>query len=184
MNVLPPVLPAMTVALRPGVPPPTTAIAHRGSAAHEHSFTVDRPATEAFVFFEPVGEKLWAEGWQPVFVTAADARLHDGSVFTVEQLHPGGPPLTTVWTITRYEPGRTIEYRNVLPGLRATRIAVHCEPAGEAATRVTVRYTYRSLSDEGDNAIARITGPAYRAMIEGWGRQIAAYLDRGTPASP
>jgi hypothetical protein len=176
-------LSAMAPALLTAATPAIT-IAHRATAEREHSFTVARPAAEAFVFFEPIGEKKWAEGWQPLFVSAADAELHDGSVFTVDRPGQGGAPVTSVWTITRYEPGRVIEYRNVLPGIRATRITVRCEPAGAETTRVTVRYAYRSLSTEGDAAIAQVTEAAFRDMIGGWGTAIADYLKRGTPASP
>lgn len=165
--------------------PPAPSIAGRATAEREHTFSVALPAAEAFVMFEPVGEKNWAENWQPVFVSASDASLHNGSVFTVERAgHGGSDPVTSVWTLTRYEPGRLIEYFNVLPPFRATRITVACEPAGAQATRVTVHYAYRSLSPEGDAMVAAITDVAYRAMIDGWGRAIADYLRRGTAASP
>jgi uncharacterized membrane protein len=163
---------------------PSPTVAGRATAEREHAFIVSRPVAESFPLFEPVGEKQWAENWQPVFVSEADARLHDGSVFTVDRPGPGGAAVTSIWTITRYEPGRVIEYRNVLPGLRATRITVHCEPAAADQTRVTVRYAYRSLSAEGDAMIAATTDEAFRAMIDSWGTAIADFFKRGTPASP
>lgn len=109
---------------------------------------------------------------------------HDGSVFTVERPRAdGGVPIASVWTITRYEPPHAIEYRNVLVGTRATRISMRCAPT-DGGTRVTVRYVLTGLSSEGDAAIAALTVPAFREMISGWGRSIARYLHRGTPASP
>lgn len=149
----------------------------------EHTFIVALPPAEAFSFFEPIGEKRWAEGWQPVFVSAEDAHLHDGSVFTVESPQPDGGVVRSVWTVSRYEPSRLIEYRNVLLGLRATQITVRCEPHA-SGTRVTVRYVYHGLSDQGDQLIGKMTPDAYRTMIEGWSAAIADYLKRGTPASP
>jgi hypothetical protein len=161
------------------------AVPHAGHVRteREHSFAVALPPAEAFTFFEPIGEKRWAEGWQPVFVSAEDAQLHDGSVFTVESPHAHGAPIHSVWTVSRYEPSRLIEYRNVLFGLRATQITVRCEPHA-SGTRVTVRYVYHGLSEQGDVLIAKMTPDAYRAMIDGWGTAIADYLKRGTPASP
>ena len=131
----------------------------------------------------PSARKRWAEGWQPVFVSAEDAHLHDGSVFTVESPQPDGSVIRSVWTVSRYEPSRLIEYRNVLLGLRATQITVRCEPHA-TGTRVTVRYVYHGLSEQGDQLIGKMTPDAYRTMIEGWGTEIADYLRRGTPASP
>lgn len=148
-------------------------------------FTVDRPPAESFTFFEPIGEKRWAEDWQPVFPTAHDARLHAGSVFLVERPAPAGSDrITSVWTVLHYDPPHAIEYFNVFSGLRATRIAVSCAAAGAGRTRVTVRYSYTGLSAAGDLAIRAIDEPAFREMIDGWSRAITAYLDRGTPASP
>lgn len=150
-----------------------------------HTFVVALPPAEAFGFFEPIGEKRWAEGWQPVFASDLDTRLHDGSVFTVERPHPHGTGVVaSIWMITHYDPPRLIEYRNVLVGLRATRIRVGCEPAPGNATRVTVRYVYTGLSIEGDAAIADVTEAAFAQSIASWGEGIAAYLRRGTPASP
>jgi len=154
-------------------------------AAYEHSFEVALPAAEAFTLFEPLGEKRWAADWQPVFASPGDARLHDGSVFTVE--YPGrhgGARMLTVWTITRYEPARAIEYHNVLPGLRTSRIKVALTEVSGRRTRVTVSYIYTGLSAPGDDAIRQITPETYRKNIESWGSEIAAYLKRGTPASP
>jgi hypothetical protein len=163
---------------------PAVESAHHTHATREHSFLVARPPSEAFGFFEPAGEKLWAEGWQPVFATDADTALHDGSVFTVDLPEPDGRTIHSVWTITHYDPPHRIEYRNVLIGLRATQITVRCEPAASDATRVIVRYAYHGLTPEGDRLISQMTPEAFRSCIEGWGTGIAAYLDRGTPASP
>jgi len=149
----------------------------------EHAFIVALPPAETFPFFEPIGEKRWAPDWQPVFASPEDARLHDGSVFTVESAHAHGGMVRSVWTVSRYEPSRLIEYRNVLPGLRATQIVVRCEPL-ESGTRVTVRYVYHGLSEQGNQLIRKMTPEAYRTMIDGWASSIADYLKRGTPASP
>jgi hypothetical protein len=173
---------AMTPTLLPATTP-SPSIGGHAYAEREHAFTVALPPADAFVCFEPLGEKNWAEGWQPVFTSPEDARLHDGSVFTVESAQPQGGMISSVWTVSRYEPPRLIEYRNVLLGLRATRITVRCEPQA-AGTRVTVRYVYHGLSEPGDHLIGKMTPEAYRQMIDSWGADIAAYLKRGTPASP
>ncbi|MGE0453254.1 MAG: SRPBCC family protein [Vicinamibacteria bacterium] len=153
-------------------------------ATHEHAFTLALPPAEAFTFFEPIGEKRWASDWDPRFPVPEDAQLHDGSVFTVLRPAEGGATLESVWTITRYAPPLEVEYANVLVGVRATRITVRCDPAPAGATRVGVRYVYTGLSDAGDREIAGLGAAAYREMIESWGADIAAYLERGTPATP
>ena len=164
---------------------PFTAVAGHVRAVRVHRFAVALPPESAFGLFEPVGEKKWAEDWNPVFATDEDARLHAGSVFTVERPHPGGrAPQKSVWTVTAYEPCHLIEYHNVIIGNRATRITVLLEPAGARQTHVTVRYVYTGLSESGDRAIAKIDDVTFRDLIDGWDKAIAAYLQRGTPATP
>lgn len=149
-----------------------------------HTFEVPLPLSAAFIFFEPVGEKLWATDWNPVFNSSADRVLGTGTVFTVTRTRDGAPE-TSIWMITQYEPGNgIIEYRSVYPGFRVSRVAVHCRNAGLSRTAVTVTYTHTGLSDAGDRFIAEITEEKYRDSIEEWGRAIHAYLQRGTPASP
>lgn len=182
MNLRPALLAScLVMSILPNAPAsPTAGHVH---AEREHAFTLALPLAETFAFFEPIGEKRWATGWQPVFASPEDARLHDGSVFTVESADAHGGAVSSVWTVSRYEPSRLIEYRNVLPGLRATQIMVRCEPL-ETGTRVTVRYVYHGLSEQGNQLIRKITPEAYRTMIDSWGSSIEDYLKRGTPASP
>lgn len=156
----------------------------RARAEREHTFSIARPLAESFAFFEPIGEKLWAEGWQPAFLSPADSILHEGSAFLVPAQSPSGSPIETVWTVSRYEPPHRIEYRNFLPGVRTTRITVQCVADGPDHTRVSVRYVYHAISDEGDAFVGQMTEEKFRAMIDGWRIAIAAYLRRGTPASP
>jgi hypothetical protein len=165
-------------------PVPTTVNAQHARADHEHAFTVGLPLSEAFVLFEPVGEKNWADAWRPVFASTEDAELHDGSVFTVTRSHPVHGTVESVWMVSRYEPPNRIEYRNVETGRRASLISVRCEAAGERTTRVSVRYVHTGLSKEGDEHVTKMTESAYREMIDRWPKMIANYLKRGTPATP
>lgn len=179
----------MSAALAAAPSPPAihaSTPAHGGhaTAAFTHGFKVARPVAESFRFFEPVGEKRWASDWQPVFAGADDAQLKSGSTFTVERPGYGPGTLLTVWTILRYEPPALIEYLNTIPGIRTTRITVRCAPAGAHDTQVSVDYLYRSISVAGDASLAGFTVEKYRMMIDSWGKEIADYLQRGTPASP
>lgn len=83
-------------------PAPATETARHARAEREHAFTVALPLAEAFVLFEPVGEKNWAEDWRPVFASPEDAALHDGSVFTVTHAHPIHGRIESVWMVIEY----------------------------------------------------------------------------------
>lgn len=154
-------------------------------ATYTHRITVPLPIAEAFTFFEPIGEKRWAEGWSPAFASPADAELSDNTVFTRTVNPPGGPSQTSIWLITRYDRAESvIEYRTVVPELRVSRITVSCQTSGEGETAVTVTYRHTSLSAAGTRFIQELTEEKYRASIEHWAEAIRAYLVRGTPATP
>lgn len=186
---------------------PSTENAGHQRLEREHAFIVELPLADAFVLFTPVGEKNWAEGWRPIFASPEDAELREGSVFSITSVTPAGGEVHSVWVVSRYAPPASIEYRNVISGVRATHITVRCEaiedsasggavaplvssssssstPAARSRTRVTVRYVYSGLSEAGDAFIAQMTEGKFRAMIESWSTMIAAYLVRGTPATP
>jgi hypothetical protein len=170
-------------AIPPQMPPPTKNAGHL-VATRSHKFTVHMPLAAAFTLFEPVGEKSWADGFDPVFAAAESSELGDNSVFTVEASH-GGVKHQTIWLITRYDRAAAlVEYRAVYPGTRVTRITVQCHASDESNTSVEVTYRYTGLSPEGDQYIAAMTEGKFSEFIGEWNSAISAYLARGTPAEP
>jgi len=164
--------------------PPSTKTAGHSSATHSHGFTVPLPLAEAFTLFEPVGEKNWAGGFDPVFATRESAALGSDSVFTLETIHDGAKR-QAIWLVTRYDPAAApIEYRAVYPGVRIARITVHCSRSNESETRVAVTYRYTGLYGEGDAYIDSMTEKTFAGRIDERAAQIRAYLARGTPATP
>jgi hypothetical protein len=174
-----PILPAASPQMLP-----STKNAGHLVATRSHSFTVHLPLSDAFTLFEPVGEKNWADGFDPIFATADSSTLGDNSIFTVEASH-GAMKHQTIWLMTRYDhPAALVEYRAVYPGVRVARITVQCRPSSESETTVKVTYRYTGLSDEGDAYIAAMTDEKFGEFVEKWDSAIRAFLARGTPAMP
>jgi hypothetical protein len=164
--------------------PPSTTNAGHLVATRSHTFKVHLPLADAFTLFEPIGEKNWAEGFDPVFATPESSTLGDDSIFTVEASH-GGVKHQTIWLITRYDRAAAlVDYRAVYPGVRVARITVHCRASAKSETTVEVTYRYTGLSAEGDEYIAAMTEGKFGEFIEKWNSAIGAYLARGTPAVP
>jgi hypothetical protein len=163
---------------------PSTKTAGHSLVTRSHTFTVHLPLAETFMLFEPVGEKAWADGFDPIFATPESANLGADSIFTHETSH-GGAKQQTIWLITRYDRAAAlIEYRAVYPGVRVAHITVQCHVSDRPDTDVEVTYHYTGLSDEGDHYIATMTEKKFGEYIEGWASAIRAYLARGTPATP
>jgi hypothetical protein len=165
------------------MPPPTKNAGHL-VATRSYTFKVHLPLADAFTLFEPVGEKNWAEGFDPVFATPESSTLGDDSIFTVEAFH-GGVKHQTIWLITGYDRAAAlVEYRAVYPGVRVARITVRCRASAESESTVEVTYRYTGLSADGDEYIAGMTEGKFGEFIETWNSAICAYLARGTPAVP
>ena len=146
-------------------------------AVRSHSFSLDRPAREAFRLFEPEGERLWAEGWDPQYVHPRDGRAEAGMVFTTS--HRGE---ATIWMLTRHEPDAgLVEYVRTTPGSRIARVTVQCAPLAQTRTRVTVIYAFTGLSESGNAYVRDMDERHYRDYIEGWERAIRNSPSAGSP---
>lgn len=177
-----PAHPGVAAALAPAPPSREAAAAPRAlpHVARTHAIRVDAPPEQAFPLFEPVGEKLWAAGWDPEFLHPADGAAREGAVFLTRA---AGEP-ATVWMIARHAPeAGHVAYARITPGIRAVRVDVRCRPDGPGATLAAVTYEYTALSEAPDPYLDGLDEARYREGIEAWGRAIAHHLRRGTAAA-
>ena len=137
-----------------------------------HSFAIALPVARAFPLFEPQGERLWAEGWDPVYLHPADGRAVKGMVFTTSHGHE-----ETIWTLVRHEPATGIvEYVRVTPGSRTGRVLVQCTALDAGRTRVHVIYAMTGLTEAGNARVRELDEPRYREYIESWATAIGKTL--------
>jgi hypothetical protein len=123
----------------------------------------------ALFLFTPRGEKLWADGWDPVFPAPADDDTEPGTVF--ETTH--GPQRTT-WVVCAREPGRSVRYARIAHGQNAGTVTVTLDGRGAA----TVDYDLTALSAE---AAADLAGFAarYPQYLQHWEQAMAAAASAG-----
>ncbi|HEX8995479.1 MAG TPA: hypothetical protein VF812_05575 [Ktedonobacterales bacterium] len=142
-----------------------------------HVIHVPATADRAFQLFEPLGEKVWAHGWEPAMLYPASGVAQEGAVFTTR--HAGEP--TKIWTIVAYEREQAhVAYINVLPDAYISRVDVRCEPDGMEACSVRVTYTLTALTPHGAEYIDRFTEERhYQAYIASWETAIQYYLLHG-----
>ena len=100
----------------------------------------------ALFLFTPRGEKLWADGWDPLFPAPADDDTEPGTVF--ETLH--GQQRTT-WVVCARDPGRSVRYARIAHGRDAGTVTVTLDDAGAA----TVDYDLTALTGEAAAGLAR-----------------------------
>ena len=134
---------------------------------------VELPPERAFHLFTPVGERLWAPGWEPVF-PAGEAG--DGSAAgTVFVTDAGG--VTTFWTVVERGPD-LVRYARVTPGVSAGTVEVRVRAAGADAASAEVTYDLTALTDDGDARLAELES-GYDAFLESWREAISTAVSSG-----
>ena len=133
-------------------------------------FSVHASVSRVFPMFEPVGEKQWAQGWDPQPIYPATMEAAEGTVFqTVGQ--KGGE---SIWTITKFERDKAIEYTVVTPGHDVTQVSVTCDGAGDQ-THVTVIYRITGLTEKG-NEFGAEHSRAFSEVMDHWKTHVSLAL--------
>jgi len=114
--------------------------------------TLNGQPNEVFPFFNPIGEREWAEGWDPQFLYPIPAQVEEHMIFKTQSHHGHGEP-DYIWTVSKYLPDQAvIEYTLFTPE-RMWWIAIRCwQGSTTQSTIAEITYTYTGLSDIG-NAI-------------------------------
>lgn len=140
------------------------------------SFHLDAPIARVFPLFTALGEKAWAQGWEPQLLSGREER---GSAFRT--LHGGRE---TTWIVIDYRPSEgRVSYARLAHGSNIGLVDVHCSATSEGGTEVSVRYTLTGLDAQGQAFVNHFLDPAhYSRMIEDWRQSIAAALPGAKPA--
>jgi hypothetical protein len=142
------------------------------------SFHLEAPLAKVVPLFTALGEKAWAEGWEPELLSGKEER---GSVFRT--VH--GDRETT-WIVVDYRPtqGR-VSYARLAQGSNMGLIDVQCSSTAGGGTEVSVRYTLTGLGPQGRASVTAFLDPTqYSDMIEEWRRALrrALAIEPRTPA--
>ncbi len=140
-------------------------------ATQAGAFHVDAPLARVFPLFTAAGERAWAPGWEPEFLSGGEAR---GSAFRTRS-HSG---LEVTWIVADYRPAEgRVSYARLSHGSNIGLVDVACTGSGSGGTDISVRYTLTGISAEGERFVTEFLAPnLYRAMIEEWHTAIAAVL--------
>lgn len=141
-------------------------------ASQVRSFHLDAPPARVFPLFTALGERAWAEGWNPEMLSGQEQR---GSAFRTRH---GGHE--AVWIVTDYRPADgEVSYARLVEGSNIGLVDVRCEAEG-GGTEVSVRYTLTGVSPQGEAFVGEFLAPAhYEQMIENWRQATASFLAGG-----
>jgi hypothetical protein len=130
-------------------------------ATQVRSFHLDAPPAQVFPLFTALGERAWAEGWEPRMLSGETER---GSAFRIAH---GGRE--TTWIVTDYRPAEgRVSYARLAQDSNIGLVDVVCSPAA-GGTEVSVRYTLTGVSAQGEAYVREFLEPQhYARMIEEW----------------
>lgn len=139
-------------------------------ATQIRSFHLDAPVARVFPLFTALGEKAWADGWQPELLSGQEGR---GSVFRT--VHGGRE---TVWIVVDYRAAEgRVSYARLAQSSNMGLVEVQCRAASGGGTEVSVRYTLTGLDPQGQAFVREFLDPEhYSRMIEEWQAAISKAL--------
>ena len=134
------------------------------------TFRLEAPVARVFPLFTALGEKVWAQGWEPELLSGHEER---GSVFRTTH---GGHEAT--WIVVAYLPSQGhVSYARLVQGSNMGLVDVQCSAASGGGTEVSVRYTLTGLNAQGQLFVEEFLDPVhYGHMIEQWREAISKAL--------
>jgi hypothetical protein len=119
----------------------------------EAELRFEAPPERVFPLLCPVREYDWIEDWSCAIVFAGTGMAELGGIFTTSLPEVG----EEIWTISRYEPTRAIEFVRVAANVRVMKMdfALAAEEPDRTAARF--RQTFTALSGAGAAAIEKMT---------------------------
>lgn len=106
-----------------------------------HESKIGAPVERVFPLLCPVRESEWIDGWSCRLLHSHSGFAEKGAIFTTDFRKEG----ISIWTVSRYEPDRAIEFVVVFPGSHVLTIDIGLEPVGPAATRLLWTCAFTSL---------------------------------------
>ena len=131
-------------------------------ATQVRSFHLDAPVAQVFPLFTALGEKAWADGWEPELLSGREER---GSVFRTAHGNR-----ETTWVVVDYRPAEgRVSYARLAQGSNMGLVDVQCTASPAGGTEISVRYTLTGLNPRGQAFVSEFLDPRhYSRMIEEW----------------
>lgn len=143
-------------------------------AVHVVDLRFTAPPDRVFPLLCPVREYDWIERWDGEIVYTDSGIAELGCIFRTRS-----HDMEEIWTVSRYEPERAIEFIRVVAGVRVTKMDFALRPGDENTTLATVTYTHTALSPAGADAIRAITPEIQQTVTRNLETMANHYLRTG-----
>jgi hypothetical protein len=135
------------------------------------------PIRKVFPLFGALEEKKWADGWSPVILYPASAKLREGMVFTTPATNRSETVYT--WIVSKHQPESNYVEYIVSTANRTWVIAIRCSEVSRTQTKAHVRYTYTGLNHRGNELNKRAIKEMFARNLRDWEEAMNHFLDTG-----
>ena len=143
--------------------------------AYQVDLTYEGTPAQVFPLLCPVREYDWIDGWTCEMVYSDTGVAEAGCIFRT-----GFPDLgDEIWTISRYEPDRAIEFVRIAWNVAVVKLDIALEPEGSERTRARMTHTYTALSQAGELLIEALTPQAHEQQMRAGEQMLNHYLQTG-----
>lgn len=140
------------------------------------TMTLDAAPETVFPLLCPVREYEWIPVWQCEMIYSESGRAEDNCIFLTE--FPGDRG-REIWSVSRYEPDRAIEFVRVTPDVKLTRLNIHLTPRGNKTLAVWTRIV-TALSPSGNAVVESFRKTGYEAEVRMMEKMLNHFLITGS----
>lgn len=144
----------------------------------EAEIQLSAPIKLVFPLFEPMGERNWVPGWEPVFLYPTSCKTEVDAVFLTTNEHTN----PVIWTIMEYQPEKYfVRYLRVVPEDHIADICISCTEINSQYTQAKIKYVFTGLSEAGNTFVAKFTQEQFKLWIHSWETSINYFLNQNAP---
>ncbi|BBD07292.1 SRPBCC family protein [Desulfovibrio ferrophilus] len=148
---------------------------HAKRFAETKVMTLLAPPQKVFPLLCPVREYEWVPHWHCKLLHTESGLAHKDCAFTTNLLDLGHE----VWTCTRYEPPRSIEYVRFAPLGMITRLTITLGATENGGTRLIWELVFTAISDKGEEALEHLRQGRYEQTMTIIEKALSHYLRTG-----
>jgi hypothetical protein len=135
--------------------------------------TIHATPDRIFPLLCPEREKEWLPGWDARMLYSASGLAERGAVF--ETRNDAG---RTLWIVTEYDPPRRVAFARWQPDGVVVHIEISLGRHHEESSAVCISYTYTSVDDAGETALAGMTGESWLRTMALWQGSMNEWLEK------
>lgn len=143
---------------------------------HTYSHDLDAPPSRVFPLLCPVREYDWIFDWTCEMVHSKSGVAELDCVFRTN--FPDSPG--SVWTCSRYEPDRAIDYVVFCPGMHVQHLSIRLSEVSPDKTRLEWTRLFTAISPDGDTALEEAAATRLPAIDAKLKESLQHYFATGT----